>query len=298
MLSSPGTPIPPSPGTVRPDLSNPPSTEEAIPSFTVSTILPNFLYLGPEITAEEHARELEGLGVRRILNIAAECDDDHGLGLRQRFERYVKIPMRDTVEEENIIRGVREACEALDDASLHSAPTYVHCKAGKSRSVTAVMAYLIHANHWTLSRAYTFVLERRKGISPNIGFVSELMNFEETELGSKSNGVVKQPQSAGGVGSDGDHLDGDDSHRGAGIGARRPSHMRESLPPAWGTGSSAGAPLPSIPRIVAGDVGQEMEVKDATGRYRHARRAPVDENTLQPMRRVSKAGLESTSVEP
>jgi len=30
-------------------------------------------------------------------------------------------------------------------------------------------------------------------------------------------------------------------------------------------------------------------VKDETGRYRHARRAPVDENTLQPMRRVSKA---------
>ncbi len=324
--SSPRTPIPPSPCTARPDLSASPSTEDAIPTFTVSTILPNFLYLGPEITAEEHVRELQSLGVRRILNLAAECDDDNGLGLRQRFERYVKIPMRDTVEEENVLLGVREACEVLgtslppsifqpfitmclipltDDASLHSAPTYVHCKAGKSRSVTAVMAYLIHANHWTLSRAYTFVLERRKGISPNIGFVSELMNFEEAELGSKSVGVVKQPQSSGGVGgSDSDHLDSDgSSHRGAaigaGIGGRRPSHMRESLPPAWSTSGGASAGLSSVPRSVAGDVGQEMEVKDATGRYRHARRAPVDENTLQPMRRVSKAGLESTSsVEP
>ncbi|KAI0297941.1 hypothetical protein BC826DRAFT_999664 [Russula brevipes] len=299
--SSPGTPLPPSPCTARPDFSAPPSTEEEVPTFTVSTILPNFLYLGPEITAEEHARELEILGVRRILNIAAECDDDQGLGLRQRFERYVKIPMRDTVEEENILHGVREACEVLDDASLHSAPTYVHCKAGKSRSVTAVMAYLIHANHWTLSRAYTFVLERRKGISPNIGFVSELMNFEEAELGSKSVGVVKQPQSAGGCGSDGDHPEADGNSRsagiGIGIGGRRPSHMRESLPPAWGTSSSANGTLPSVPRNVAGDFGQEMEVKDSTGRYRHARRAPVDENTLQPMRRVSKAGLENTFIE-
>jgi Dual specificity phosphatase, catalytic domain len=191
----------------------------------------------------------------------------------------------------------------IDDASLHSAPTYVHCKAGKSRSVTAVMAYLIHANHWTLSRAYTFVLERRKGISPNIGFVSELMNFEEAELGNKSVGVIKQPQSAGGAGSDCDQLDGDGSNRGTaigiGLGGRRPSHMRESLPPAWSAGAGTGGALPSVPRSVDGDVGQEMEVKDATGRYRHARRAPVDENTLQPMRRVSKAGLESTtSVEP
>ncbi|KAI9459910.1 hypothetical protein BJY52DRAFT_1169107 [Lactarius psammicola] len=298
MPSSPRTPLPPSPCTARPDLSAPPSTEEAIPTFTVSTILPNFLYLGPEITTEEDVRELENLGVRRILNIAAECDDDHGLRLRERFERYVKIPMRDTVEEEHIVRGVREACEALDDASLHSAPTYVHCKAGKSRSVTAVMAYLIHANHWTLSRAYTFVLERRKGISPNIGFVSELMNFEEAELGSKSVGVVKQPQSAGGAG-DGEHPDGDAHNRGAaigiGIGGRRPSHMRESLPPAWGT--STTSPLPGAARGVTGDVGQEVEVKDANGRYRHARRAPVDENTLQPMRRVSKAGLENTFVD-
>ncbi|KAH9177296.1 hypothetical protein EDB89DRAFT_1935803 [Lactarius sanguifluus] len=281
MPSSPRTPLPPSPCTARPDLSAPLSTEEAIPTFTVSTILPNFLYLGPEITAEEDARELESLGVRRILNIAAECDDDHGLRLRERFERYVKIPMRDTVEEENIVR-------ALDDASLHSAPTYVHCKAGKSRSVTAVMAYLIHANHWTLSRAYTFVLERRKGISPNIGFVSELMNFEEAELGSKSVGVVKQPQSAGGAG-DGEHADGDAHNRGAAIGVgisgRRPSHIRESLPPAWGAGGTT-SPLPSAVRGVAGDVGQEMEVKDANGR-----------NTLQPMRRVSKAGLESTFID-
>ena len=168
------------------------------------------------------------------------------------------------------------------------------------------MAYLIHANHWTLSRAYTFVLERRKGISPNIGFVSELMNFEEAELGNKSVGVVKQPPSSAGgggsVGPDSDHhLDSGDGsgHRGAaiGVGGRRPSHMRESLPPAWSTsggGVSAGG-LSSVPRSVTGDVGQEMEVKDVNGRYRHARRAPVDENTLQPMRRVSKAGLENTS---
>ncbi|KAI9459912.1 hypothetical protein BJY52DRAFT_1211681 [Lactarius psammicola] len=253
-------PPPPNPFTTRPDLSAPPSTEEAIPTFTVSTILPNFLYLGPEITTEEDVRELESLGITK------------------RFERYVKIPMRDTVEEENIIRNVREACEVLDDASLHSAPTYVHCKAGNSRSMTAVMAYLIHANHWTLSRAYTF-----------------LINFEEAEFG-----VVKRPQSAGGA-DDGEHPDGDAHNRGAAIGigisGRRPSHMRESLPPAWGTSTTSS--LPGTARGVTGDVGQEVEVKDVNRRYRHARRAPVDEDTPQPilMRRVGKAGLENTFID-
>ncbi|TFK48314.1 hypothetical protein OE88DRAFT_1685004 [Heliocybe sulcata] len=291
---SPSTPMPRSPSTARPDTSQPPTTEEPFPVFAVSTILPGFLYLGPEPAEPDHVEELKKHGVTRILNIAEECDDNQGLNLRENFERYIRIPMRDTVEEDNITRGVREACQYLDDARLHSAPTYVHCKAGKSRSVTAVMAYLIHANHWTLSRAYQFVLERRKGISPNIGFVSELMTFEEQELGTKSLGVVK---SAGG---NADHAEDSESagmsgNYGVAASGRRQGPQRESLPPAL------MGPNGDIPHLMSadgvarvGDSGQEMEIKDASGRYRHARRAPVDENTLQPLRRVSKAGLETS----
>ncbi|EAU87608.2 MAP kinase phosphatase [Coprinopsis cinerea okayama7 len=310
--------LPDPPPTARPDagfdleFDNPPSTseeEEAFPTFAVSTILPNFLYLGPELTSQEHVDELKSLGVKRILNIAAECDDDQGLGLREVFEKYLRIPMRDTVEEDNITK---------DDARLHSAPTYVHCKAGKSRSVTAVMAYLIHANRWTLSRAYAFVLERRKGISPNIGFVSELMNFEEQELGNKSVGV--QPSapvvsgtavdmqegfaaavsSGNAASSSGMGVNGSAGVRSAhGHLVRSRTHVRDSLPPAIGMDSgrepmSAGGVMDRV--NIGGDSAQEVEVKDAHGRYRHARRAPVNESTLQPMRRVSKAGLESFVV--
>ena len=112
---TPGTPkpfLPPSPGTARPEL-DPPTTDEAFPVFTISTILPNFLFLGPELTSPEHVEELQELGVKRILNIAAECDDDHGLKLKEVFDKYYKIPMRDTVEEENIAQGVREVCDIL-----------------------------------------------------------------------------------------------------------------------------------------------------------------------------------------
>ena len=110
---SPRTPMPASPATARPDYDQPPTTEEPFPEFAVSTILPSFLFLGPELTSEEHVEKLMENGVKRIINIAAECDDDHGLRLRERFERYVHIPMRDTVEEDNITRGVREVCSIL-----------------------------------------------------------------------------------------------------------------------------------------------------------------------------------------
>ena len=157
----------------------------------------------------------------------------------------------------------------------------MHCKAGKSRSVTAVMAYLIHANHWTLSRAYAFVLERRKGISPNIGFVSELMTFEEQELGGKSVGVVPATPGQGEGGGD------PQTNYAYAAQSRRPGHARESLPPLCTVQDPEDAGTGEVA------MGQDMEIKDKEGRYRHMRRAPVNESTLQPMRRVSKAGLES-----
>lgn len=123
-----------------------------------------------------------------------------------------------------------------DDARLHSSPTYVHCKAGKSRSVTVVLAYLIHANAWTLKTSYAYVAARRKGISPNIGFVAELMQFEEAELGLKQSGGVHGESS----GRNDDDEDKKNSRS-------NPRHMRESLPPAWASSSlDSRPPKPSL----------------------------------------------------
>ncbi|KAJ3714502.1 hypothetical protein C8R42DRAFT_747791, partial [Lentinula raphanica] len=114
--------------------------------FTVSTILPGSLFLGPKSTSWDHVKPLEELGVRRILNLAAECGPhDWGLGLDKPgsgFEKYYKIAMRDTVEEDSIGRGVRIVC-ADHALRLLSAPVYVHRQAGTSRSVTAVIVTFI-----------------------------------------------------------------------------------------------------------------------------------------------------------
>lgn len=150
--------------------------------FQVSTILPDFLYLGSDVQSERDAAELQAMGVRRILNVACEIDEDGPMKLRDRFERYLKVPMLDHVEAKGVQGSIEQACSFLDDARLRCAPVYVHCKAGKSRSVTIVIAYLIHALGWTLRRSYSHVVERRAGICPNIGFISELMRFEERTL--------------------------------------------------------------------------------------------------------------------
>jgi len=86
---------------------------------------------------------------------------------------------------------------------------YVHCKAGRSRSVAAVMAYLIHAHYWPLSRAY------RSSSVAAMAYpqTSEFMAFKAREPGGRSSGT--------GTGADDKEKDNQ---------GRRLLHAHESLP--------------------------------------------------------------------
>lgn len=99
-----------------PQTASLPTARNAIAPFIVSTILPSFLYLGPEITSQAEIKALKDLGVKRILNVALECEDDQGLGLDGAFDKYTKIPMRDIVEETGVSGYMREACDLLGES--------------------------------------------------------------------------------------------------------------------------------------------------------------------------------------
>jgi len=174
--------------------------------FKVSTIIPSFLYLGPEPSKESDFAELNRLGVCRILNTAVECVEEEQL-IQNHYPfitKYFQIPLRDFVEETGIQNGIQQANRILNDAFLHSAPTYVHCKAGKSRSVTIVLAYLMHRYRWSLKKSYAHVSQQRQGICPNIGFLAELMNYEQRELGSQSHSILGMSRNR--MGATGGHV--------------------------------------------------------------------------------------------
>ncbi|KAF9358571.1 hypothetical protein BGX26_001408 [Mortierella sp. AD094] len=149
----------------------------------ISCILPNFLYLGPEILHQSQVDELDRLGVKRILNMATECEDLL-VSNRQGME-YHKIGVYDHIDAD-VSAGLLQAVDIIS-ASADS-PIYVHCKAGKSRSVTATIAYLITQLRWPLNKAYQHVLQQRPCMCPNIGFVTELMRVEEQTLGADKSG--------------------------------------------------------------------------------------------------------------
>lgn len=159
--------------------------------FEVSTIVPGELYLGSQIQTPSDARQLDALGIRAVLNTAAEVQQSHEnprsplSALHDTHIRdYLHIPMRDVVEAVGVQQQLREACRFLERMRACGHPTFVHCRAGKSRSATCVMAYLIKTRRWTLKKAYGFVSAQRPRTSPNIGFIAELMHFERAILGT------------------------------------------------------------------------------------------------------------------
>lgn len=78
---------------------------EADFEFVISEIIPGFLFLGPEIETAQQAEQLNQRHIRRVLNMAEECDDKV---LEKNFI-YRKIAARDTVEMKNIDWVMMEA---------------------------------------------------------------------------------------------------------------------------------------------------------------------------------------------
>jgi atypical dual specificity phosphatase len=63
---------------------------------------------------------------------------------------------------------------------------YVHCAAGRSRSATLVIAYIMKSRRMSLRNAIYAVRLARPMIKPNIGFFQQLCRYEKELLGSKS----------------------------------------------------------------------------------------------------------------
>ncbi|KAF9541779.1 hypothetical protein EC957_002679 [Mortierella hygrophila] len=145
----------------------------------ISCILPGFLYLGPEIVTNGQVEELDRLGVKRILNMATECEDV--LVAHRPDMEYHKIGVYDSIEAD-VSAGLLQAVDII--AASKDSAIYVHCKAGKSRSVTATIAYLISHLQWPLNKAYQHVLTNRPCMCPNLGFVAALIEMEKHILGA------------------------------------------------------------------------------------------------------------------
>ncbi|KAI8921649.1 hypothetical protein BC831DRAFT_476203 [Entophlyctis helioformis] len=138
------------------------------------------IFLGSDAIplAPDAVDQLTRLGVTHILNMAAEVKNSPAVMESGKF--VLKwLPVYDNTEQD-MDGPLKEAIDFITEA-VNSSPTskvFVHCKAGRSRSVSVVIGYLVSTRQYTLKTAYEMVRKVRKGVSPNLGFMAALMKVE------------------------------------------------------------------------------------------------------------------------
>jgi len=130
-----------------------------------------YVYIGDDRAAAD-ASLLRARGITRILNVANECANylhtDASL-------RYMRVNLHDSPDESVSLAVVEEACRFIDSGVAAREGVLVHCMAGRSRSATVVLAYLMTRHGMSLADAYQFLKSKRPGISPNLGYMGLLL---------------------------------------------------------------------------------------------------------------------------
>jgi protein-tyrosine phosphatase len=96
---------------------------------------------------------------------------------------YKSIEILDTIEF-NILNVFDEAFSFIDTALAAGQKVLVHCFAGKSRSATIIIAYLMKNHSMSLDSALKFLKSKRPVIMPNQGFLFQLSIYENSLLSS------------------------------------------------------------------------------------------------------------------
>jgi protein-tyrosine phosphatase len=159
--------------------------------FEASTILDRLLLSAEPVSVADY-RHLQSVGVTHIVRCVPEQLTSECAAVCAEAEVQLhQVPIRDIVFED-ITRHLRPACDfiaaALDQRRQQQQQeekgetsrnvVLVHCQAGVSRSVSIVIAFLMASQKMTAAAALEHVRSRRPIANPNLGFMKQLLIFE------------------------------------------------------------------------------------------------------------------------
>ncbi|KAI9029933.1 protein-tyrosine phosphatase-like protein [Phycomyces nitens] len=183
------------------DLASPtfarPENQSTNPYHNGPACIMPFLYLGAESNAAD-LDQLRKYHIQCLLNLAAEVHNPHE-HLFQPLEHilhrpslpspshqdpslmgYKKLPWQH--HQANLATELEIALEAIDRARETGQSILVHCQCGVARSATVIVAYVIKTLRLPLQEAYDYVKARAPAISPNLGLLYQLREFEQKTL--------------------------------------------------------------------------------------------------------------------
>ncbi|GAB4851138.1 Dual specificity protein phosphatase 1 [Ancistrocladus abbreviatus] len=131
------------------------------------------LFLG-SLGAANNKKMLKSLNITHVLTVASCLCPPHPDDFK-----YKIVDVMDK-EDTDLAKRFDECFNFIDEAKETGGGVLVHCFAGKSRSVTVVVAYLMKMHGMSLNEALKYVRSKRPQASPNPGFMEQLKIFEKS----------------------------------------------------------------------------------------------------------------------
>ncbi|KAI9248729.1 protein-tyrosine phosphatase-like protein [Helicostylum pulchrum] len=176
----------------------------AYPSGPVQ-IMP-YLYLGSEKNATD-LDIIKNLSIGAILNVAAEVHHPYEYMFQPMQDlapspslskastvstassiqtiqsvtsdiSYQKLPWQHN--QDNLVHELKKAIDIIDRARSAKQNILVHCQCGVARSATVIIAYVIKTLKLPMQDAYNHVKILAPPISPNLGLLFQLREFEQS----------------------------------------------------------------------------------------------------------------------
>lgn len=147
----------------------------------VSCIIPG-LYLSG-ISGARYLNRLTEIGVAHIVCCCMWTEFPVADELKELT--YYRVEVED-MSREPIDMYFTDACDFISDALESNEGVLVHCRSGVSRSSTIVLAFLITKMGMRLFDAFFLLRSKRSIVTPNIGFMEQLLKLELTIHGIPS----------------------------------------------------------------------------------------------------------------
>ncbi|XP_076903340.1 dual specificity protein phosphatase 1-like [Bidens hawaiensis] len=134
------------------------------------------LYLG-SVEAANNKTLLKSLNITHVLTVASSIPPPYPNDFT-----YKTLDVHDRGDV-NIARFFDDCFSYITEAK-RTGSVLVHCFAGRSRSATIVVAYLMKTHGMSSSKALKLVKSKRGVVAPNAGFVLQLQSYEKSLPGS------------------------------------------------------------------------------------------------------------------
>ncbi|KAG5189726.1 protein-tyrosine phosphatase-like protein [Tribonema minus] len=122
---------------------------------------------------------------QHIINCTADIADNASPDFTWR-----RVPLEDHPAE-NIFRAFAPACAIIAAAREAGGATLVHCRKGMSRSATIALAFCVSHERMTLLEALRRLRAQRPSVSPNAGFMAQLLDLEHGVHGCTTVDLIK-----------------------------------------------------------------------------------------------------------